>query len=395
VTARYARRVGLVAAGALVLRVAYVLAFRWHPPLRGDEVFYSFQADALARGLGFTNPITGHAAADHPPLTALVLTPASWLTGSSVHAQRLTMAVVGTAVVAAVALAALGVALVVALAYRFLRRPATATGIAIGAAVGATALVRGELVVLLPLVVYPVAVLARQIPPRRRVVLAGIATLAAVVVIAPWALFNVARFDRLTLLSTNDGLTLVGANCRPTYHGPGLGFWAPECAPPRPAGDESVVNAAYRHDAFSYMRHHPGRLPVVVVARVGRVWGLFRPLQTAGFDVSEGRPRWASYLALAVYYCCLPLAAVGLVWAHRRRVPVLPLLGPPVAVVLIAAVFHGPLRLRVPADVTIVILAAAGLVAVGGRLGRRERQADHGTRSLACSDQAGPRREAP
>jgi 4-amino-4-deoxy-L-arabinose transferase-like glycosyltransferase len=397
VTSAFARRLATIAGAGLVLRIVYVLAARRHSPLRGDEIFYSFQANALADGLGFNNPITRARAADHPPLTALVLTPASWIANHSVLAQRLTMAVVGAVVVVAVGwaareivddrvglvaavlaaiypqfwvgdgvamsepLATLGVALTLGLAYRVLRKPTATGAVLTGVAVGATVLARAELLLLLPFVVYPAAVLARSVPARRRVALAGIATVVAALVVAPWVLFNLARFDKTTLLSTNDGLTFVGANCASTYHGPGLGYWDLGCMAPAPPGDQSVANAALRHDGLSYARHHAGRLPVVVAARLGRVWGAFRPLQTARFAAGEGRPHWASYLSLVVYYALLPIAIGGLVVARRRRVPLTPLLGPVAVVVVIAAVFYGPARFRVPADVTIVVLAALAL----------------------------------
>jgi hypothetical protein len=99
-------------------------------------------------------------------------------------------------------------------------------------------------------------------------------------------------------------------------------------------------------------------VPVVVAARVGRVWGLFRPLQTARFAAGEGRPRWASYLSLALYYVLVPFAIGGVFVARSRRVPIAPLLGPFVVVLLTAAIFYGPARFRVPADVSIVVLAA-------------------------------------
>jgi hypothetical protein len=48
-----------------------------------------------------------------------------------------------------------------------------------------------------------------------------LATTAAVV--TPWVAYNTARFDRLVTMSTNDGNTLLGANCPLTYWGFELG----------------------------------------------------------------------------------------------------------------------------------------------------------------------------
>ncbi len=55
--------------------------------LRGDEIYYNSQANGLAEGRGYNEPLwsvlhpgaKAPPAADHPPLTVLTLTPVSWL----------------------------------------------------------------------------------------------------------------------------------------------------------------------------------------------------------------------------------------------------------------------------------------------------------------------------
>ena len=51
------------------------------------------------------------------------------------------------------------------------------------------------------------------------------------VVLAPWVVYNAGRFDQTFLISTNDGLTLVGANCDSQYDGPDPGLWDIACLP--------------------------------------------------------------------------------------------------------------------------------------------------------------------
>src|SRR5215207_2537275 len=67
--------IAAVAVGALVLRVAYILGWKLDQPLRGDAVYYSWQAELLADGKGFVRPYFGGPAAHHPPLTSLAMTP--------------------------------------------------------------------------------------------------------------------------------------------------------------------------------------------------------------------------------------------------------------------------------------------------------------------------------
>jgi len=175
-------RVLLVIVGlALAFRVGYVLVVnddlvKDGHLTGGDQLYYNAQANWIAQGHGFTDFRDGTQTAEHPPLTALVLVPTSWVAeqfdpgGTHLLAQRLTMAVFGAAVVlligmvgrsvggnrvgwiaAAVAavyanlfvndglvmsetLATLAVALAILLAYRFGRKPTWGNAAWLGAA---------------------------------------------------------------------------------------------------------------------------------------------------------------------------------------------------------------------------------------------------------------------
>src|SRR5207237_728965 len=84
-----------------------------------------------------------------------------------------------------------------------------------------------------------------------------------IVVMSPWILFNLARFHDPTFVSTNDGITLAGANCDDTYYGKGIGLWQiGSCTGRFPSGDESQTSTTYRHRAFDYTGDHVGRVPI-------------------------------------------------------------------------------------------------------------------------------------
>jgi 4-amino-4-deoxy-L-arabinose transferase-like glycosyltransferase len=72
----------------------------------GDEPYFHLQSNWLAEGFGFTvQPGSGVPSALHPPLTSLVLAPASWLaSGDAVLGQRLALAVLGVATVVVIGL---------------------------------------------------------------------------------------------------------------------------------------------------------------------------------------------------------------------------------------------------------------------------------------------------
>ena len=75
------------------------------------------------------------------------------------------------------------------------------------------------------------------------------------------------------------------------------------------------------------MEDHLGRWPLVVAARIGRMWSVFHVAQTVDGDTGEGRPTWASYLGVAATYVLVALAVVGGIVTRRRRVAIWPLVG--------------------------------------------------------------------
>jgi 4-amino-4-deoxy-L-arabinose transferase-like glycosyltransferase len=419
---------------ALAVRVGYVAGAKRGPcfvnqqigfihtqcPV-GDQLFYNDEANRLARGYGFLERSAlgpkAPPAADHPPLTAVVLAPMAWVVihgpfswvhdPSAVTEERYYMAVLGTILVlligllgrrlggdrvglVAALLAALypnlwvndglimsetvtGIVVVLALllAYNLRDRPRTATALGCGALCGLAALARAELILLVPLLAVPAAFTARAMTRRARLRLAAGAVAAALLVVAPWVLYNESRFKDTTLLSTNDGLTLAGANCARVYSGHAMGLWIlqPPCIEgPQPSGDQSQVSAFYRHKAFDYMRAHESRLPIVVAARIGRTWSLFRPYDMVLYNVGEGRERWVSVLGLITYYPLALLAlAGGWILARRRRGLLWPLLMPAAVVTMSVAVTYGQTRFRAAAEPSIVLLAAVALLAVWDR----------------------------
>ena len=101
----------------------------------------------------------------------------------------------------------------------------------------------------------------------------------------------------------------------------GIGLWtlgACTGSLDRP-GDQSQVSSYYRHRGLEYIKHHASRLPVVMLARVGRTWSLFRPLDMVSFNAGEDRERWVTRLGLYAYYPTLLFAIGGAVVLWRRR----------------------------------------------------------------------------
>ena len=405
---RFTRHLLLICGGALLLRLIYVLVFKRDEPAIGDAIYYSAQAQVLSDGKGFVHPFAGGPAADHPPLTALAMTPIAFVFDGSLLAQRLGMVVLGVAVVYLVGLLgrevageragliAAGIAAVypnlwlndgvvmsetlatlllvaVFLAiYRFRDDFTWGRMAIIGALCGLAILARAESALLLPLVVLPTLVwcgTGRWWARLGRVVVAGLVSLA---VLAPWVIPNLVRFEEPVLLSSNDGLTLSGANCDTTYYGDGIGLWSLDCpfgvtGPDPETADQSELASAYRDAAVTYIENHKKRFPVVAAARVGRIWGVYAPgqmveysegdLETSG-EGREAGPAWVGY---AFWWVLAPLAVVGAVLLRRRGVLVLPLVMTFVMVTVTAVLFYGLIRFRIPAEIAVVVLAAAAV----------------------------------
>ncbi len=396
----------VIAAAAFVGRAIYITAVTNHRDLYYDEIYYKGSADRLAHGDWFKAPsIFGPAdqeSADHPPLTALTLAPVSRFTDNGETALRLTVALAGIGVIVLAALiardlagpragllaaavaavypnlwandglilsetfATLGAAAAVFCTYRLLREPTWRNAAGAGVACAIAMLSRGELVLLVPLLVVPATLMIPGTARALRVRLAGIVVLAAAIVIAPWVVYNLSRFEEPVYLSSGDGGALIGANCDKTYAGSQLGYWYGYCFAleiPDP-GEPSVYNRQRRDRALEYARDHAGRLPVVFAARVGRLWGVYRPFQAAETSQGEGKPKIVSLAGWAASWVLIALAAWGTVILRRRRVALFPLLAPFAIVTLVAIVFYGSIRFRVAAEVAVVVLAAVALDAL-------------------------------
>ena len=412
----FALEIGSIGLAALALRVAYVLGAKRNDGIDitigekgGDQYYYSLAAEALAEGRGFVVPwfdTVAQPAADHPPLTALAAAPASLLPGWSVLPQRLTMCVIGALAVvvigylgrhvgghraglvagalAAVApalwindglvmsesLGALTVAGVLLALYRWRDRPSVQRAAVVGALCGFAVLARSEAALLAPITIAPMLIWSGDLAGAQRLRQIGVAAGCTVLVLVPWVVPNLLRFEEPVLLSTNDGLTLYGANCYPgVYQGDGIGLWTLECplAEDTTGLDQSEVSSLYRDRAFETIGDHTDRLPAVVAARVGRVWSFYRPEQMISYNTGEGRETWASRAAVLGYYLLLVPAAIGGWLLHRRKVSLWPLLSQFVNVTLVAGLFYGLTRFRISAEVALIVLAAVTVAALWDR----------------------------
>jgi 4-amino-4-deoxy-L-arabinose transferase-like glycosyltransferase len=389
-----------------------VLVIQRDMEIWGDGYFYHHAANLLAEGRGWINPFFLNEngvvteAADHPPLYILYLAGFSavgldsplahqlastllgagtiWLAGLAgrqIGGRRLGL--VGAAIVAVYpniwlwdglllseTMAILTVTLTVWLAYRFWRDPGLWPGVALGASVGLAALARAELLLLSVLVVLPLCLLARRAALRTRIAWLAGAAAACVLVITPWVANNLTRFDEPVYLSNGLDITLATANCPYTYDGKHLGYWRLDCVKEYMAlrdfdevtGDQTEKSRILREETLDFISNNTSQLPKVVLARWGRVTGLYSPMQQSGLDAMNERiDPWVPKAGLVAWYPIVVLAGAGALVLWRRRTTLIPLLGPPIIVAFVVTAFFGQPRYRAIAEVPIALLAAVAL----------------------------------
>ena len=395
-------RLSVIAGFGLFVRLAFVLGItRFDEPV-GDQLYYSAQALTNARGGWFEQPFAqGMPAADHPPLTSLLLTPVTWLTkssGSFITAQRLTMVVIGVASIVVVAMIGrllagervglfaavitavyanvwvndglimaetptfflLAMTMLMALIYR--RQHHRKYLVGLGATSGLLALTRPELLLVTVLLVFFVIGVHRADDVKRRLKYAAIVLIASLIVIAPWVIWNQSRFSDSVYISTNDGLTLAGANCDSTYYND-IGSWDIWCAYettiPKEA-DASRASTLMRHDGLSYWSDHITRYPVVAAARIARVLSVGFIGSNNNAATFEGRPKWVSLLGVFQFWLIIVAAAFGLRKLANRIDQIILLVLLPM-IVLVAMVANAYVRFRLPAEVGLIVLASIGI----------------------------------
>jgi 4-amino-4-deoxy-L-arabinose transferase-like glycosyltransferase len=400
---------------AFAIRLAFALSFGTR--LGGDALFYRGVGEALANGKGYTDPgsiFAGHPnpTALHPPLFPIYL--ASWtkLGLGGVHDHQIVSCLLGGVTVVLVGLLgrriagprvgliAAGIAgvdpwlftadrivnseslyiplivLALVLAYRFLERPTPVRAAVLGLVIGLATLTRSDGILLLLLLAAPLTWRARE--GRLRAFAACAA--ATLVVLTPWLVRNWIQLDQFPLLSTNGGHTELATNCDETYSEQFLGFLVDGCAYRSPCnnlGEEGPKASCMEREARSYVRNHLHRAPLVVLARVERVWEVYDPKLNLEYgSVFWHRPKGWATAGLVFYVLLVPFALAGAFLLSSRHVPLLPLLAMFAQVTLVAAISFGDSRFRAAVEPALVVMAAVAVerlaLAVAGAARRQE-----------------------
>lgn len=418
---------GIVIVG-VVARLLFIAGWTWGAPVHGDPLFFQQSAANIAHGNGYVDQLLGKGplvpTAEHPPAFSFLLAGLDFVHVRSVDAHRVSLALISSLGVLAIGLlgrrlAGPGVGLLAAgiaavdplwlqwggfimseslylvviptmllFALRCVDRPNRWDFLALGFLVGIAALTRSEAVDFV--VVLGAAVLAMATGARRdRLVFAGLFVVGVSVFLVPWVVRNDIQMGSPTL-STNGGLTLSGsysastiAPSSPYYGGFDNNSQFGVAAiilkyekPPDHAAHwtELTLGDALGSGATTYARAHLSDLPGAVLAREGRVWGVYAPGSELDFDTTEDGTGAAGpkQVEQILNWVLLPFAVLGgVLLARRSRRRLLIMLVPVAVVALNAAAFYGSTRLRLAAEPSIDVLAAIGALRLGGWIGRR------------------------
>lgn len=408
--------------------------------IAGDAAYGYLQGRLIGRGQWFVDSYAWFAtggkkvvpSAGDPPLFALVMGFFSRLGITSGTGQRLVCGVFGvlgvllialaarrlagrrTAIVAAVLAAVYPllwindgmllseslyvpmIALVILAAYRYWDGPGLGSAALLGGAIALAALTRAEAILLFLLVPLPLLIGLRRTPWVRRLLQFAVCCGVGVLLIGPWIVYNLGRFEEPVFMTSGTGAVLSSANCDTTYYGDYKGYYANcfdeyvaagDAQWPDPGTlDEAQRDKVSRDAAMRYISKNRSRFPAVMVYRVTRMFDLYNPevgdpAEGLGQNVRvnwavEGRGVLATRAGFLAYWLLLPFSVIGgwLLW--KRRLPVSPMVAMPLVLAATAALTFGITRYRVPVDAVMVILAA---VAVDALLSRRWAAPDPGT----------------
>src|SRR5439155_7878935 len=173
---------------------------------------------------------------------------------------------------------------------------------------------RSEGAMLFALFALPTLLLVPRVATRKRFELLGVVAVVAVLVVGPWTIRNLTTFEKPSLLGNGFGWVLAYGSCDAAFSGPRLGYWDDSCSLKDypPDSEESVLDQMARTTALDYLCDHKSRIPVVVAARIGRIWDVYRPFQNVELnDTSERRGHDASWAVLIGYGLVMPFAIFG------------------------------------------------------------------------------------
>jgi len=214
--------------------------------------------------------------------------------------------------------------------------------------------------------------------------LAAIALATTAATLAPWVTRNYSLFNHFVPIATEDGIT-VYISYWPVREG-GKPIWGnvpgeedPVIAQANRAGNEALVSRQLRAVAVSRLREQPFHALRLIPVKL---LYLLAPFDWEVFPHERGRSRSVNY----GYVVAIVPALLGtwVVWWRRTPHQWVPW-APPVSALLLATIFYGSPRLRLPAEPALVIFASVGLLYLRDKVGGPSQGADPAGRAIPYS----------
>jgi 4-amino-4-deoxy-L-arabinose transferase-like glycosyltransferase len=242
-----------------------------------------------------------------------------------------------------------------------LRQPRATRALVLGILLGLNLLTRGGSVFLVAVIICGMAATSDgRLLGRKGLTLAAIAMTAAAATLAPWVVRNYSVFHHVVPIATEDGITIY-ISYWPVREG-GKAIWGnvpgkedPVVAEAYLMGNEVLMSGHLRGVALGRLREHPSHAFQLIPVKL---LNLAVPFDWEIIPHVEGWSRSINYGYLVSIIPAL-LGAWAVWWRQTPHRWVL--WAPLVSAVLLAMVFYGSPRFRLPAEPALVILASTGL----------------------------------
>lgn len=179
----------------------------------------------------------------------------------------------------------------------------------------------------------------------------GISFIFTLLVIAPWTIRNFIVFDSFILLSTEGGQTFWTSN---NSIADGTGSWYKEFEEMVPSElPETEREKIWYTKTFGFIRNNPGKFLLLIPKKIIRLYRLY-PQEGYSNDVTRG----VQIISLSSYGLILPFAAFGFFRSLRGNKKILLMHLSILYFTLLAAVFYGSTRLRLPIEPILIIFAS-------------------------------------
>jgi len=227
-------------------------------------------------------------------------------------------------------------------------------GILAGISAGVGSLIRSPFAMYLPFLAPFWLISSRR--KRRAFLQMGLVLAVGLMVMMPWGIRNYNVLGHFVLTNTRGGGVLFGGSRPEAYGGPVFRAFPEEIDRLYRSLGEYEKDQLLRREGIRYIKAEPGRFLKLAFGKFYRTWN-FRLNETIEGYAGDWRYEWISLCS----YIVVPLALAGIWLSRRRWREWIVLVTPVLYFTLIAMVFIGAIRFRIPVMPYVILFAAYAL----------------------------------